>query len=241
MGGPQRITGWHQEITRLQLRMKMRQILTGPECDKIDFTLGNAGVSRFTFRNVATGLMQIEQGKPEFDTIQKVYKQKVSVRFNVRAGNAELIEQNGKLYATKAEYDSGSNTFMFPWEDPNGQLDREATIVHESVHAGLDFDAKPVGRLDDEASARIAAEMYKLLKTQRKYSADSKSMDLVFQRAAEVVLDSGKCYIFPETHRRIMHEVLMDGGYRFTRTDMANADGAAPNVWWLTVNPVGKP
>src|SRR5215470_7281056 len=78
MGRPQRITGWHQEITKLQLRLKMRQILTGPECDKIDFTLGSTGVSRFTFRNVANGLMQIEQGKPEFDKIEQVYKQKVS-------------------------------------------------------------------------------------------------------------------------------------------------------------------
>jgi len=241
MGGPQRVDGWHQELTRLQLRIKMREILAGPECDKIDFSLGNAGVSRFTFRNVATGLMQIGEGKPEFDKLQKVYKQKVTVRFNVRAGQAELIEQNGKLYVTKAEYDPDSNTFMFPWEDPNGQLDREATIVHESVHAGLDLDAKPVARLDDEASARIAAEMYKLLKSQRKYSADPKSMDLVFQRAAEVVLDSRKCYIFPENHRRIMHEVLMDGGYRYTRTDMAHTDGAAPNTWWMTVNVVGKP
>lgn len=241
MGQPQEIKGWHQEITKLQLRFRMRQILTSPECEKIDFTLGTAGVSRFTFRNVADGLMQVSDGAPEFDKIEKVFKQKVSVRFNIRSGIPELIEQNGKLYATKAEYDSDGNTFMFPWDDPGNVLEREATIIHESVHAGLDFEAKPIVRLDDEAAARVAAEMYKLKKSNGKYSADPKSIDMVFQRAAEVVIDSRKCYIFPENHRRIMHEVLMDGGYRFSRTDMARADGAAPNTWWLTVKQVRKP
>jgi hypothetical protein len=84
-------------------------------------------------------------------------------------------------------------------------------------------------------------EKYKLIKSGGKYVADPKSIDMVFQHAAEVVLDSGKCYIFPENHRRIMHEVLMDGGYRFTRTEMANADGPASNTWWLSVKQVGKP
>ena len=241
MGQPQKITGWHQEITKLPLRLKMRQILTSPECDKIDFTLGTAGISRFTLRNVAEGLMQIGQGPPEFDKIEQTFKQKVEVRFNIRAGQAELMEQNGKLYATKAEYDSSANSFMFPWEDPGNMLDREATIIHESIHAGLDFEAKPIVRLDDEAAARVAAEIYKLIKTKGKYSADPKSIDMVFQRAAEVVIDSRKCYIFPENHRRIMHEVLMEGGYRLSRTDMAKADGAAPNTWWLSVKQVGKP
>lgn len=231
MGKPQKVESHYDELQNPALRAQMRAVLTGPECSRIDFALGTVVVNLLLFRAVAQGLLNIDpNAKREWDPFRKRFGKKTAVRFHVVIQPTQLSAVNGALFEQKGGY--ADDTFVFPWPTTLGWLDREATVVHETVHAGLDLDGRRVLRRDEEASARVAAEMYKILKTGNTYKQDSKSIDVNFRRQAEVALERGPGYRFQEDRLKFLYYAVAQAGYNYGPTELSNANGAGTFVAW---------
>ena len=170
--------------------------------------------------------------------------QKYSVKIQVLSVRPQAVLVGDNLAAIAGEYDPEANILQFPFPTAVGDIDRAGTVVHECTHAALDMSPKPSNDFDNEAAARIAKAAYRILiaKAEGGSYRASDAIDTVFQRAAEVMLAFNGCYIFPEAHRSIMHEVLRANGYNFGDNQIAKFPGWGPGVtMWMPVTIVKRP
>ncbi len=85
-----------------------------------------------------------------------------NVRQLVESG-AVAVYRKGKDDATPAYYDDGTNSLRIRWASANGPIDWDCSVVHEAVHAGLDYEkCRDIRVLDSEAAAYIAQAWYYL-------------------------------------------------------------------------------
>jgi hypothetical protein len=233
MGKPQKLPNHYVELPHFALRGQMRAVLTGRECGRINFTVGTVVVTPVLFRTVADGLLNIDpKAKPEADPFDKhKMKVKTTVRYHIHVRAPKIDAEDGHLAVHMGAYED--DTFVFPWTTTAGWMDREATVVHESVHAGLDGNGKPVLRRDEEAAARLAAEMYKILKYGTNYKVDRWGVDIIFKLNAEVALERGPGFVFGEDRRQILHHGVKEAGYRFGPDEMGKANGNPAFGAWL--------
>lgn len=215
-----------QRIPSLRLVQEIRAILTSRECAAMDFTLNVLGVNAASYRLVADALMHFEPGT-RHDKYTGEDLQKFSVKIQVLSVPPQVTIAGGSLVAIVGEYDPENNLLQFPFASTGGVLEQEGTVVHECTHAALDIGPQSPNNLDNEAAARIAKAAYMILKSKAaggSYSASS-DIDTVFQRAAEVMLAFRGCYVFPEAHRNIMHQVLRTKGYNFGEQEVQKYPG----------------
>ena len=231
-----------QRIPSLKLVQEMRTILAGRECAAIDFTLGGVGVSAVDYRLVADALMHFEKGT-KHDKSSGEDLQKYTVSIQVISVPKQATVAGGKLVDIAGEYDSENNILQFPFPTVGGDRELAGTVVHECTHAALDIGPNPPNELDSEAAARIAKSAYLIQSAKATgipYNAPD-GIDMVFQRAAEVMLAYNGCYIFPEAHRSIMHQVLRTNGYSFGEDKVAKHPGWGPGLtMWMPVTLVKR-
>lgn len=67
---------------------------------------------------------------------------------------------SSKLPANSAKYVYTDNKYVLGFRQLRGDSNREAVIVHESVHAIFDVEVKPLAVKDSEAAAYIAQSLF---------------------------------------------------------------------------------
>lgn len=66
------------------------------------------------------------------------------------------VKHSEKMSATRAKYIYTHNKYVLGFRHLSGSADREASIVHESVHAIFDVEVKPLTVRESEAAAYLA-------------------------------------------------------------------------------------
>lgn len=134
----------------------MQRVLRSLLCRSFAFRCGSIPVDHTTFETVAHGLYYPNTlDAPKVDGTGQRYMP-VAADFNVVRVHSTVL---------RGGYDPVNDTFSLPFDRIEGNLDREATVVHEAVHAANDVRLREVDELEDETAARIAAECYRGLKS----------------------------------------------------------------------------
>lgn len=76
------------------------------------------------------------------------------------------VEYSSKLPSNRAKYVYKKNKYVLSFRKLSGSADREALIVHESVHAIFDVEVKPLLVKQSEAAAYIAQSLFYYFRNQ---------------------------------------------------------------------------
>ncbi|MBI1219770.1 MAG: hypothetical protein GC186_14605 [Rhodobacteraceae bacterium] len=126
--------------------------------DLVIDTLGLPGATKFTF-----SIGAIKVGPGTFGpVIQAIKDGKITVEFS------------NKLPANIAVYSYKHNRYRLGFQAVSGNADKEAVIVHESVHAALDILATPVTVKLSESAAYIAQCLYYYYSNQSAFQGGQK-------------------------------------------------------------------
>jgi len=210
----------------------MQSILRSQICQSINFEIGAVTIDGPMLGKVADALYKIVPSPPVVDKDSTRLFRKVTSSFWVQNTRAKLEIIGGKLFATMGEYEPANNAFILPFSDTAGDTEREATVVHESVHAALDMAGQPHLELDNEAAARIAAEWYRLGKLKSGYTLSTNPLGETMSQTGPFALiaqsaqkATTKPYVVPDNQRQFVHAVLNSHGYPSRRDKLDDSDG----------------
>src|SRR5262249_42359668 len=127
-------------------RRKLADLLRGPSCRWVSFSIGTAPIHRNFFESVAVALEGVPMREIQYRSGIAHRQVQYAVRLRIAA-------------CDEASYDAKRDLMIVPADETFDTIDGRSTLVEACVHLGLDLEARNYNWLDSECAARIARQL----------------------------------------------------------------------------------